>query len=132
METHKDLFEWNDYDTCRTQPLKRIAARVYPFPDQGIEREQRVRAMADRHIPEWDPEWGGPKPYSDDESRRKLGLKELHPPPWYKRIARFYDENWEYIFEGVGPAIIFLAVFSIMALIIVNLGRATGWWGGML
>lgn len=67
-----------------------------------------------------------------DELRRQAGLPEKYPPPWYKRIARFYDENWEYIFEGVGPAIIFLAVFSIMALIIVNLGRATGWWGGVM
>ena len=128
METHKDLFEWNDYDTCRAQPLKRIAARVYPFPAQ--DREARVRAMADRHIPEWDPEWGGPKPYSDDESRRKLGLREISPPPWYKRIARFYNENWEYMFEGVGPALIVIAMVSMGLLIFVNLGRATGWWGG--
>ncbi len=98
---------------------------------ERAERERRIRAKADRHIPEWDEQWGGPKPYSDDDSRRKLGLPEKNPPPWYKRIARFYDENWEHIFEGVGPAIIFLAVFSIMALIIVNLGRATGWWGGL-
>lgn len=136
----------------RIQPLQRIA-KVYRFPAptkeeleklehdrqdladqdeaQRADREKRIRAMADRHIPEWDRQWGGRCPYSEDEARRKLGLAELNPPPWYKRIARFYDENWEYIFEGVGPAIIFLAVFSIMALIIVNLGRATGWWGGL-
>lgn len=96
------------------------------------QREQRIRAMADRHIPEWDPEWGGPKPYSDDESRRKLGLKEHNPPPWHKRIARFYNENWEYMFEGVGPALIVIAMVSMGLLIFVNLGRATGWWGGAM
>lgn len=112
--------------------------------DQGLAEHQqrrrddsRIRLSVARNIPEWDSEWGGDCPWREpdpemDKLRRKAGLKELHPPPWYKRIARFYDENWEYIFEGVGPAIIFLAVFSIMALIIVNLGRATGWWGGVM
>lgn len=96
------------------------------------QREQRIRAMADRHIPEWDPEWGGPKPYSADESRRKLGLKEQAPPPWYKRIARFYNENWEYMFEGVGPALIVIAMVTMGLLVFVQLGKTTGWWGGMM
>ena len=113
-------------------PVKRMDTKIYYLPTQAELSEARVRAMASRHIPEWDPEWGGPKPYSDDESRRKLGLKELHPPPWYKRIARFYDENWEEMFNGVGPALIIIAMVSFGLLLFVNLGRATGWWGGMM
>lgn len=114
----------------RTQPLRRIAAKIYYLPTQAELSEARVRAMADRHIPEWDPEWGGPKPYSDDESRRKLGLQELHPLPWYKRVARFYNENWEYMFEGVGPAIIIIAIVTMGLLVFVQMGKLTGWWGG--
>lgn len=104
-----------------------IEAQSTPEPGQPI---AGVPAKADRHIPEWDEQWGGPKPYSDDDSRRKLGLPEKNPPPWYKRIARFYDENWEYIFEGTGPAIIFITFIFLLALVFVQLGRATGWWGG--
>ena len=67
-----------------------------------------------------------------DELRRQAGLPEKYPPPWYKRIARFYDENWESMFEGTGPAIYFLLLLSSLALVFVAIGRATGWWGGAM
>lgn len=99
--------------------------------------EMAAAIMAHTKKVEWDSEWGGDCPWREpdpemDKLRRKAGLKELHPPPWYKRIARFYDENWESMFEGTGPGIYFLLLLSSLALVFVAIGRATGWWGGVM
>lgn len=66
-----------------------------------------------------------------DELRRAAGLKEIAPPPWYKRVARFYGENWEEMFDGVGRSVLVVATLALLALIYVNIGRTTGWWGGV-
>ena len=103
----------------RIQPLQRIA-KVYRFPEPS--REEREKLQQERQ------EIADQK--AMDALRRQAGLPEKYPPPWYKRIARFYDENWEAIFEGTGPAICFLVLLSSLALVFVAIGRATGWWGG--
>lgn len=103
----------------RLQPLKRIA-KVYRLPaptkEELAEAERDRQALADQK--------------ALDELRRRAGLQELHPPPWYKRIARFYNENWEYMFEGVGPALIVIAMVTMGLLVFVQMGKLTGWWGG--
>jgi hypothetical protein len=129
------LYNLNDRQECQTDIIKELQER------ESQREEQRIRAMAGRRIPEWDETWGGPKPFGmsreqrareTDETRRKLGLREISPPPWYKRVARFYSENWENIFMGFGPTLTVLVLISMGLLVFINLGRATGWWGGAL
>lgn len=100
-----------------------------------LQAEKRIRQSVARDINEWEQDWGGPCPWREpdpemDKLRRAAGLKEKNPPPWYKRIARFYNENWETMFDGVGASILVLAMISLVLLVFINVGRTTGWWGG--
>lgn len=93
-------------------------ARVYKFPDkyeQEIMTYEQIQALREEQALE--------------ALRQKARLEMNKPLPWYKRLAKWYDENYEQVFEGTGAAIAFLTVFMLIIFVLVNFARSMGWWG---
>jgi len=54
--------------------------------------------------------------------------QKANAQPWYKRLAKWYDDNYEQVFEGTGAAIAFLTGFLLLGVVFVGLARSLGWW----
>lgn len=104
-------------ERIQIRPAVRLA-RVYEFPldkykQGGLTFEQR-QAWADEQ--------------ALVELRRKARLEANTPLPWHRRVSKWYDQNYEALFEGTGAAVAFVAGFWLLLTILVNLGRSLGWW----
>lgn len=104
----------------RTQPLKRMA-RVYQFPTLSTwEQEEltydEIQAMREQQ--------------ALAALRAKARLEANEPLSWHKRLSKWYDDVYEDVFEGFGPGLIAIASMMLFLVIFVQLGKATGWWGG--
>lgn len=104
----------------RIQPLKRMA-KVYQFPtlsrfevdELTYEQKQEMRDQQALAV-----------------LRAKARLEANIPPPWHKRLAKWYDEVYEDVFEGFGPGLYLIVTMFFFLAIFVQLGKLTGWWGG--
>lgn len=106
----------------RTQPLKRMA-QVYQFPTLS-------RFEVDELTYEQKQEMRGQQVLA--ALRAKARVEANEPLPWYKRLAKWYDDHWKDVFEGFGPGLIFIASMLLFLVVFVQVGKATGWWGGAM
>ena len=52
---------------------------------------------------------------------------KIKPVPWYKRVSAWYDRNYEDLFLGVGPALIWVISLMVMLTVFSQLAIRFGW-----
>jgi hypothetical protein len=100
----------NNAQEYRIPPLKRVA-KIYQFPsrvEETMSFEQR-QALRDEQVMR--------------QLREKARLEANAPAPWYKRLAKWYDQNYESLFEGTGAAILSVCIIFGTLLIYGVWGR---------
>jgi len=102
----------------RTQPQVRLA-KVYRFPtlskwEQEELTHDQIRAREEERALQ--------------ALRAKARLELNQPKPWYKRLAKWYDRNWEDMFNASWAGFAF--IFGIMLFLVIarGIGITTGWW----
>lgn len=125
MNTAKNVYPFRKSEEARHE----IEAGMQEYENhrRALTAEE-TRARFTKARVEWDEQWGGKCPYKISEV---AASRPIEKPSLWQRIRNWYDRNWEECFEGVGPAILALVLIMFFTVVFVNLGRATGWWGGV-